>query len=383
MEFSTNTFTKTLLCFLIPVALFAQSDTDSIATFASDKKYPQFQFKGLFQARYSTGLSKGVDLNGLHHSEGEVTRNSFEVKRMRVQVKAKIGDRTEVVALVNLADFKSDPKNKVLENAYIKYSFSKAISFTLGQFRPWFGIEETYPVDIIRSLDFTNQYYELGKLGWTSFQTGISVTGNFELESLPVSYALSVMNGNGRNQIMDSDNGKHYSSRVVLGLFDKYNINLGLNGGIGEVNKQQVYAYGIDITADFKLTERLILETQFIAKQAINHNAYFALAEIDRTSPLSEYQLQGIYVLPNLRYEIKYKKLSAVEFSCRYEYLDTDHKLHSNPRHTILPMLGLEFLKDYGARIQLGMQIDMYNNNIPNTTSYNNNLLVLQVQSRL
>ncbi|MBW3519120.1 porin [Flavobacterium sp. NKUCC04_CG] len=376
-----TTFRKIALLFLLPSALIAQAQTDSIAPVK--KNYPQFQFKGLFQARYSSGLSEGVDLNGLHHSEGEVTRNSFEVKRMRVQVRTIIGDRTEVVALVNLAEFKSDPKNKVLENAYIKYSFSKAVSFTLGQFRPWFGIEETYPVDIIRSMDFSNQYYEFGKLGWTSFQTGISMTGTLNTSYFPVTYAVSVMNGNGRNQIMDSDNGKHYSSRVVLGLSEKYNINFGINGGIGEVNKKQVHAYGFDLTADYKFSERLILESQFVAKQAINQNIYFAIPEVERKNALSDYQLRGFHVLPNLRYEIKYKKLSAIEFSCRYEYIDTNYKVNSNSRQTILPMFGLEFLKDYGARIQLGMQIDIYKHNIPNSTTYDNNLLVLQVQSRL
>ncbi|WP_430612824.1 porin [Flavobacterium sp. JP2137] len=381
MAVTSTTFKKLGLLFFLPTALFAQTATDSVIP--APTKYPQFQFKGLFQARYSSGFTEGVDLSGMHHSEGSVTRNSFEVKRMRVQVRASIGERTEVVALVNLADFKSDPKNKVLENAYIKYSFSKAVSFTLGQFRPWFGIEETYSVDIIRSMDFSNQYYEFGKIGWTSFQTGVSMNGTFNTESLPITYALSVMNGNGRNQIMDSDNGKHYSTRIVLGLSEKNNINLGFNGGIGEVNKRQIHAYGLDLTADYKLSDRLTLETQFEAKQAINQVRYFGIPEAERTTALSEYQLRGFYVLPNLRYEIHYKKLSAVEFSCRYEYMDLDYKLNSNPRQTLLPMLGLEFLKDYGARIQLGLQIDVYKNQIANSVQHNNNLLVLQVQSRL
>ncbi len=383
MESIISTLKKTGLLFLLPITLFAQNGFDSLANTPPKKVYPQFQFKGLFQARYSTALTEGVDLNGLHHSEGDITNNSFEVKRMRVQVRASVGDRTEVVALVNLADFKSDPKNKVLENAYIKYSFSKAVSFTLGQFRPSFGIEQTYPVDIIKSLDFSNQYYEFGKLGWTSFQTGVSMNGTFNTGHLPITYSLSVMNGNGRNQLVDSDSGKHFSSRVALALSKKYNINLGLNAGVGEVNKQPIHAYGVDLTADYKITDRLILETQLEAKKAINQNNYFSIPAEDRTTPLDQHQLRGFYILPNLRYEIKYKKLSAIEFSCRYEYLDLDYKINSNSRQTILPMLGLEFLKDYGARIQVGMQIDLYRQNIINTNKYNNNLLVFQVQSRL
>ncbi|MNR68140.1 hypothetical protein D3C85_1925260 [compost metagenome] len=45
------------------------------------------------------------------------------VKYMRVQMRAQISKRTEVAVLANLADFKSDPKTKVLENAYLKYTF--------------------------------------------------------------------------------------------------------------------------------------------------------------------------------------------------------------------------------------------------------------------
>jgi len=56
--------------------------------------------------------------------------------------------------------------------------------------------------------------------------------------------------------------------------------------------------------------------------------------------------------------------------------------MDSNPRQTITPMFGLEFLKNYGARIQLGVQIDRYKKQVENTNQYNNNLFIVQVQSR-
>lgn len=387
MEIKTTNslLTNILFVFLFPMVVWAQS-VDSTSTTQISKpqiKYPQVQFKGLFQARYLVGLTENVDLNGLHHSDGDVTQNSFDIKRMRAQVRAKISERTEVVALVNLADFKSDPKNKVLENAYLKYTFNKYFGITVGQFRPWFGIEETYPVDIIKSMDFSNQYYEFGKNGWTSFQIGAALSGVFDIGKLPFTYAFSVVNGNGRNQEMDKDNGKQYSTRIVMGLSKKNNVNLGLNAGVGEVFKKEVYAFGADLTADFELSDRLFFETQMEAKQAINHNLYFSLPVEERTPYISNYQIRGFYFLPNLRYEIKYKKLSAIEFSCRYEYLDTNFRLNSNVRQSLVPMLGFEFLKDYGARIQLGLQIDRYKHTIDDTTTHNNNLLLLQVQSRL
>ncbi|MGJ1433593.1 porin [Sphingobacterium spiritivorum] len=347
------------------------------------ENYPKFQFKGLFQARFTTSLNKDVDVGGLHHADHSGTDNTFALKYMRAQVQAKISKRTEVVALVNLADFKSDPKTKVLENAYLKYTFSPKIALTVGQFRPWFGIEETYPVDIIKSLDWSNQYFEFGKNGWTSFQLGASVGGTLHFGTMPFQYALSVVNGNGKNQISDNNNGKQYLSRMVFGLSRKYGVNLGLNGGVGDAFHKTVYALGADMTSNFALSSRWFLDMQVEAKQAVNHNLYFALGEDVRSPDINDYQMRGIYFLPNLRYEIKHKNLSAIEVSCRYEYLDVNFKKDKNPRETITPMFGLEFLKNYGARIQVGMQIDRYKHQIENTTTYNGNLFILQVQSRL
>ena len=45
-------------------------------------------------------------------------------------------------------------------------------------------------------------------------------------------------------------------------------------------------------------------------------------------------------------------------------------------------MFGLEFLKNYGARIQLGLQLDRYKKQTENTSEFNKNLFIIQVQSR-
>jgi hypothetical protein len=102
----------------------------------------------------------------------------------------------------------------------------------------------------------------------------------------------------------------------------------------------------------------------------------------ERLYALNRYQTRGFYFLPNLRYEIQYRRLSSIEFSCRYEYLDSSYRVNSNLRQTWLPMLSFEFLKSYNARIQLAMQIDDYKRNVPDTPTYDNKLFILQVQSR-
>lgn len=372
-----------LLSFTLFSLVLTAQVPDSIKTQSEDPvKYPQIQIKGLFQARYLVGTSKDVDVNGLHHSDGSGTNNNFMVKYMRVQVRAQISKRTEVVALANLADFKNDPKSRVLENAYLKYTFNSKLALTVGQFRPWFGIEETYPIDIIKSLDWSNQYTEFGKLGWTSFQIGMSATGQVDLGNIPFQYAVSVVNGNGKNQVNDNNDGKQYSTRLVFGLIKKYNFNVGLNGGVGDAFGKKIYAVGVDLSSLINFDSKWSLDMQLEGKQATNHPLYFAVAPELRPSNPDEYLIRGAYFLPNLRYEINHKNLSAFELSCRYEYLDTNFRLNSNPRQTVTPMVGLEFLKNYGARIQLGMQFDRYKHQVENTSQYNNNLFIVQVQSR-
>ncbi|MFP7655779.1 porin [Chryseobacterium proteolyticum] len=373
-----------LLCLIVFSISVSGQVKDSAQTQPEEDnvKYPQLQIKGLFQARYLVGMTKDVDVNGLHHEDGSGTDNNFMLKYMRVQVRAQISKRTEVVVLANLADFKNDPKSRVLENAYLKYTFNPKLAITVGQFRPWFGIEETYPIDIIKSLDWSNQYTEFGKLGWTSFQIGMSATGQLELGEIPFQYAVSVVNGNGKNQVNDNDNGKQYSTRLVFGLLKKYNFNVGLNGGIGEVFGKKVYALGVDLSSLVTFDPKWSLDMQLEAKQATNHVLYNSITPEQRPDNPDNYLIRGIYFLPNLRYEINHRNLSAFELSCRYEYLDTNFRMNSNPRQTITPMFGLEFLKNYGARIQLGVQFDRYKKQIENTSQYNNNLFIVQVQSR-
>lgn len=339
--------------------------------------------KGLFQARYLFSSHKNIDLNGLHHPDGKAVYNDFDIKRARLQFTSKISDRTDVVLLLNLADFKTDPKNKVLENAYITYRLDNFINLKMGQFRPAFGLEDMYPVDVIKSMDYSNQYTAFGNNGWQSFQIGASIYGATHGE-IPVKYELSVVNGNNRNQLMDNDNGKHFSTRVELGLQKSLKIKLGLNGGLATVLGSSVYASGVDLSGVVPLGKKWSLEIETEFKQGNNHTYYYALDSAKRVGGIGNYQMRGMYFLPNLRYAINYHRLSSLEFSCRYENFNNDFKhAANNQRQTITPMISAEFLKAYSARIQFGVNIDRYKRNIPGTTQYNNEMFIVQVQSRL
>jgi len=347
-----------------------------------DSTKAKIVIKGLFQARYLFSTHKDIDLNGLHHTDGKAIYNDFDIKRARLQFTSKISDRTDVVLLLNLADFKSDPANKVLENAYITYRLDRYINFKMGQFRPAFGLEDMYPVDVIKSMDYSNQYTAFGNNGWQSFQIGASIYGAVQGE-IPVKYEFSIVNGNARNQPMDNDNGKHFSSRVELGLQKSLKVKLGVNGGLATVHGSSVYASGADLSGVIPICKKWSLEVETEFKQGNNHALYYGLDSAKRDGSVKQYQMRGMYFLPNLRYAINYHRLSSLEFSCRYEYFDRDFRHASNPRQTYTPMVSAEFLKTYNARIQVGVNIDRYKKNISGTTQYNNQLFIVQVQSRL
>lgn len=336
----------------------------------------KISFSGVFQARYTASLMKDVDINGKYlPNNDEVVQNSFSIKRARLQMKAMVSDRFTAAVLVNLAEFSGDTKGKVLENAYISYRWNDAINFTIGQFRPSFGLEDLYPVDIIQSMDFSNQYYAFGSNGWQSFQIGVSMFGRLSApDKLPVKYSLSVVNGSNRNQVSDDDNGKLGTARLELG--DSKKIAVGVNGGFGTVRKNNVYAAGIDVASTISLAPKWDLQLQSEFKCGNNHQHYYAIPDSLRKEPMSDYQMQGVYVLPNLRYKINYKKLSSIEVSMRYEYFNDDIKHDGNVRQSYIPMVSLAFLKDYGGRVQLGMQIDQYKN------SHSSSLLIAQIQCR-
>jgi len=348
----------------------------------ADSTKIKITMKGLFQARYSFSAHKDIDLNGLQHTDKSAVYNDFDLKRVRLQFASKISDRTDVVLLLNLADFKSDPKNKVLENAYITYRLNPYINFKMGQFRPAFGLEDMYAVDVIKSLDYSNQYTAFGNNGWQSFQIGASMYGAIS-GNLPLKYEFSIVNGNNRNQVMDSDNGKHFSTRLEMPLQKSLKLKLGLNGGVGKVLSADVYAAGVDLSGVIPLAKKWSLEIEAEAKQGNNHVLFYTLEEAKRTGSLNQYQMRGLYILPNLRYAINYHRLSSLELSCRYEYFDKDFKNSINPRSTYTPMISAEFLKAYNARIQFGVNIDHYKSNIPASTQFNNSIFILQVQSRL
>ncbi|MBD1362712.1 porin [Mucilaginibacter sp. ZT4R22] len=355
----------------------ARSGTDTITNFSTYKR--SITFAGLLQTRFLGSLTKNVDVNGKNFdpaaTTGKIT-NTFLLKRVRFLVKGTVNDHFSANLLMNFAEFSSDPSNKVLENAFVKYTLSSHFNVQAGQFRPFFGIEDVVPNDIIRTLDYSNQYYAFGASGWQSFQTGVAVFGNIN-KGGQLRYYAGAYNGNNRNQANDNDNTKNFYGRleadVVKGL------TFGFNASAGSLGAGNGNALGIDIKGGLALNEKWELSLGGEYKTGTNFALYNALTV---KPALSQVRMQGFYIFPIIRYNANMRRVRAIEFSSRYEYFNENYWFNHNSRQTIIPNASLIFADDFYAALQLGVSIDIYQKNIPLTTAYNHNLAYLQLQVR-
>ncbi|MFL9484142.1 porin [Chitinophagaceae bacterium LWZ2-11] len=371
-----------VICAFSGSSLLAQtSSKDTTSNFSAFKR--NLTFSGLLEARYSTSLTKDVDVNGKNFADGNGVTNGFSLKRVRFQANAQINDYFSAVMLVNFADFSSTSvSNKVLENAFIKYTLNRHFHVIAGQYRPFFGIEELIPADIIKSLDYSNQYYLFGNNGWQSFQMGVSIYGDINKENkMPLRYYVGVDNGNGRNQTSDNDNGKHVYARLEADPLKK--LSIGINAGSGSVNNKGGYAWGADVKSTIKLAKDWSLELAAEYKDGTNFQGYTNYTGTGEKPDLNQFKMKGYYIFPNLRYALNKPRFRALEFSARYEYLDDNYKqANHNPRQTVTPMLALEFADNMFSTLQLGANIDIFKTNVPLTAQYSRSLLVAQFQIR-
>jgi len=353
------------------------SNTDTITNFSAYKR--SISFFGLLQTRYLGSLTPNVDVNGKNFdptaATGKIT-NTFMLKRVRLAAKGTVNDHFSANLLMNFAEFSSDPSNRVLENAYIKYTLNKHFNVQAGQFRPFFGIEDVVQNDIIRTLDYSNQYYAFGASGWQSFQTGVAVFGNIN-ESGILRYYAGAYNGNNRNQATDNDNTKNVYGRLEADVLK--GITIGVNAAQGSLGAGNGNALGVDIKSRMVLNERWEVSLGGEYKTGTNFALYNSLT----VKPLlQDVRMQGFYIFPILRYNYNMRRVRAIEFSSRYEYFNENYKLAHNSRQTIIPNVSLIFADDFYAALQLGVSIDMYQRTIPLTTANNHNLAYLQLQVR-
>lgn len=346
---------------------------------SATKKERKIVLSGMMLTRFTQSLTNGVDAAGKYHTGEDVySTSSYSLRRVRLGARAQINDRTEAAVLLNLTDFMGNTANKVLENAFVKYRFTNYLNLQVGQFRPFFGREDLYPEELLQALEWSNQYYAFGANGWQSFQAGATVFGKVTVGKIPVSYYVGMFNGNGRNQPMDNDNGKLFPARLELGL--QRNTKLGLNGGLGKSGTEKVWAFNADIDHVEKLGKRWELELQSEYKKGTN-NSQFDTSTI-RNKKMADYELEGFYVLPNLRYNINSPQVRSLEFAVRYEKLNYDVKRTGQTKETWMPVVSLQLADEYFVRFETGLIIDRYSNLPASAKDHNGTRFICQLQAR-
>ncbi len=207
------------MIFLSMLTGFSQNDS-----LIQDYSYYErkFNLNALVVGRYAVSLDENIDHSGQHYlgKNEALARNSFEMQYVRLSTSFFINDKISTSILVNLAEFKSaQVSGKVLENAYVSYRHNSYFTIMMGQFRPFFGLEDLYPFQLDNSYAWSNQYLLFGRNGRQSFQVGAAVFGSLKSSNIPVSYYLTVYNGNNRNQMGDKDGSKNLTFRLEYSRF--------------------------------------------------------------------------------------------------------------------------------------------------------------------
>lgn len=358
----------------------AQEKKDSLKSEApKPKEFKIFNKKAtigaLLVGDYANSLTKDVDMNGKHNPTA--SDNGFYLVYFRVNGKFAINDKLSAQILVNFADFKNDPKNKVLEIAALKWTPSTYFNVQVGQFRPYFGLEDMYPAEIMKSYAWSNQYSLLGKSNWESFQIGAAVSGSLSKKKIPLRYYYTFYNGNGKNQVQDNDDAKNHALRLEYDLLPK--LQLGVNEALTKIDNQNASMFGADISYNANLSKlwKAGFNTEF--KYGTNISAFSAATLAGKD--ISDYKMTGFYIIPFISRAINESNKSFIEFTCRYEYLEDVNK-NGNVGRFYTPMLSYVMGEDYTSKISLVGVISDYNKDIANSTQYSSNLLLLQYQIR-
>ena len=279
---------------------------------------------------------------------------------------------------MNLADFKYENlTNRILENAFINYAGNDYFNLRLGQFRPYFGLEDSYPFQLNNSYKWSNQYSLFGKNTWQSFQIGAAVYGNLLPQKIPVYYYFTAYNGRIKNNFHNKPNTENYALRFEY--FPLPYLQLGINGAVANYENRYANAYGIDAKLSYFFNKNWKLDMHTEYKNGTNF-LEFEKANQEVNEPLKNYRSQGMYVLFHLKYGVNNSWLQALEFSFREEYLDENIQKSGRILREHIPMLSLVYVGDYSSKLSLVGVISDYQTNIPGSRQYDGSKILIQYQ---
>lgn len=358
--------------------MIAQSVRDSTRTPKVIQNEPLHEKKAsinfLLLGGYVASLTDSVDMAGAYGPAN--SSNGFYITYARLGGKFELGKRVSFQFLANLADFKNDPEKRVLEIATAKWSISPYLNVQAGQFRPYFGLEDMYPSNVMKSNAWSKQYGLMSKCNYESFQIGIAAYGSLQMLKIPLKYYCTIYNGNGKNQLKDDDSAKNHAFRIEYEVVD--DLTLGANATFTKYDGQRVSVYGADLQYAKKLNEKWTFETNAEYKTGTNLSAY--KASISTEKNVGDYVLQAFYIIPSIAKMLCEADKRFLEFSCRYESL-TEVK-GGNVGQFFTPMLSYAQGEQYTSKISVAGLFSQYDKDIVNTAQYGSTLFLLQYQLR-
>ncbi|MFC6861239.1 porin [Zunongwangia atlantica] len=367
---------------IFPLSAQTAKDSSKLSDFQK-----RMELKALVVGRYAASFDENIDFEGNHFSKDlendqEIVNNSFQMEYVRFATSFYINDRISTSILLNLANFNNESvSRKVLENAFVQYKANPYFTIRLGQFRPYFGLEDLHPFQLNNSYRWSNQYFLFGQNAWQSFQIGAAVYGELSKKNIPLKYYFTVYNGNNRNQSQDNDNNKNYSLRFEVLPLDI--LQIGINGAITNKHHQNANAYGADLKITYPISKTWEIDAHMEYKRGTNFTAYneaLATGILTNNLKLNDFYMEGIYNLLRAKKYLNLPYLKALEFSIRQEYLDTNSQVNGDILRSHIPMISLVLAGDYDAKLSLVGVFYDYQTNIENTSQYDSTRALIQFQ---
>ncbi len=375
---------------MVPFSAHAKDASEAADTAVNNAKVPResglqlphLAVHGLLVSKYDYSLTNHVDASGNYYeSQGGVS--SFSTKHAFITFASQITKNIDANVMVDLADMQKTPTlRKIIDFAYIHYNVSPGLQVMFGQFRPFTNAENRIAPQVIRTFDYTLGYYLAASMGWEGFQPGVAVYGQVPGCGTLLNCYVGLSNGNGTANY-DNNNNKDAYIRLQSDL--NKHISIGVNGGIGKggaLAPKNGFMAGADFNSDFQLSDNVEMSVLAAYREGANWIDYAASAA---PVSISQYRYRNFYVFPQFRFGIGDGTgvVKSFDFTVRYEYLNRNVKLNSNPESAITPLIGISFLKNYAATINVGMSINRFKVQDHANSLMNNNQMVMQCQVAL
>lgn len=339
-----------VFAFLINFSSFAQGCEDDAVPADGNAAVNDLTPKvfGFFQPEYD------------YHFSDPDNDNSFYFKRARIGVRGKASRSFSYYVMIEASDFIASDGNIYLLDAFITYTKSDWVKFSVGSFKQPFGLEVETPC---HSLTTINRSIVSNQLVAPQRDIGITMVGGSKATKFR--YAVALMNGRGLG-IKDNNNKKDFIGRFNYKLFDFMAVGASLRYGYPNNDDNDRTTYGFETLLNYK---GFNLQGEYIHDEGDYNRA--AEGGCGSTPMELGEKRQGAYLMA--WYAPEKSKFQPV---FKYEYFDADVDTKILGYQELMT-LGLNYFFNSKTRLQVNYEYYIE----PGISSYDSALL-MQMQVR-